>query len=401
MMPIDEPSRGGTLPYMAPELFTDAEITPIVDIYAFGVMLYEMITGRLPLIGATFSALRKAHLHTTPPAPDTIEPAVPKSLSNMVMACLEKNPDNRPRDFVTMKGELAIILKKRTGQDFPSDVEVRELEGADARMAAYALHFLGRDDEAMALFAKGAPEEECPAVMMWDDRELGFSTSIPPELWEQEQAKLRENPQDPDQWALIANMYALVKKYDKAIEHYEQAIHLAPDRAEEWRERIESIKRRIGKEKAESLITQGDHLAKAGRHQEAWVVFNEAIRLDPDNAMAWYNAGVCRMAMGDSAAAVNCFDRATRLDPELVQAWSNRGALLAQLGRIEEALQSLERACQLDPTHAKAWLNKGGILMALGLLHEALQCFDKALEIDPHYAKAHQARRMCLNMMKK
>jgi serine/threonine protein kinase len=400
VIPIGEPSRGGTLPYMAPELFTDDEVTPKVDMYSFGVMLYEMVTGRLPFTERNYPVLREAHLHTIPPSLHTIDPAVPKTLSDIVMACLEKNPNNRPRDFVTMKEELAIILKEQTGKDFPLDVKVWELEGADARMAAYALHFLGRDDEAMALMARGMPEEKGPAVMMWDDKELGFSVSIPPELWEQEQAKLQENPQNPDLWASVANLYALIKEYDKTIEHYEQAIHLAPDRAEEWQERIESIKRSIVKEKAKSLITQGDNLAKAGKHREAWAILDEAIRLDPDNAVAWYNAGVCRMAMGDSAAAVNCFDRATRLDPDLVQAWSNRGALLAQLGKIEEALQSLERACQLDPKHVKAWLNKGGILMSLGFLHDALQCFDKALEIDPHYAKAHQARQMCLKMMK-
>ena len=399
MTPKDAPWRGGTLPYMAPEIFTDADVTPSVDIYAFGVMLYEMVTGQLPFMERTVSDLRKAHLRTTPASPDTINSVVTKQLSDIIMACLEKNPNNRPRNFIGIKEDLAIIFKEQTRRDFPIDVEVRELGGADARMAAYGLHFLGRDDEAMAHMARGMAEVKGPAIMVWDDKELGWSASVPPELWEREQAELQENPQNPDQWAVLANMYGLVKERDKAIEYYEKAIQLAPDRAAEWQVSIEEIRRGMRSDKAQSLIVQGDNLAKAGRYRAARTIFDEATRLDPDNAMAWYNVGFCQMALGDLVEALNCFDKATSLDPDLVQAWSNRGALLAQQGRLEEGLQSLQRACQIDPMHAKAWLNKGGILMSLGQLDEALQCFDRALEIDPHYVKAQQARQICLDRM--
>lgn len=401
LMPQHDPGRGGTLPYMAPEIWANADISSRVDIYAFGVMTYEMLAGRLPFTARTVTELREAHLHTVPAPPRKANTTIPQMLSDLCMACLEKNAENRPPNFVAIKEDLSVIFRQQTGQEFPTELEVREMEGAEASMAAYGLHSLGRDDEAMELMGRALGDlKKGPAVMMWDDKELGWSFSIPQELLEKERAKLRQDPQDPDPWAALANMYAMVQKHDEAIEHYERAIQLAPDRAGEWQPKIESIRQRVPREKARLLVAQGDNLAQAGRYREAQEFFDEAIRLDPDNALAWYNLGVCQMEFGDATAALNYFDKATSLDPKLVEAWSNRGALLNQLGRAEEALQSLERACQINPEHAKMWLNKGGALMSLGRLDEAVECFDTALKIDPGYTRAQQAREICVERMR-
>jgi eukaryotic-like serine/threonine-protein kinase len=81
----------GTLPYMAPEQVEGKAADPRSDIWAFGCLLYEMLTGRRPFAGGTEASLVGSILERQPtPIPD-ITPAVPRSLVRLVDACLVKD----------------------------------------------------------------------------------------------------------------------------------------------------------------------------------------------------------------------------------------------------------------------------------------------------------------------
>jgi Tol biopolymer transport system component len=85
----------GTVHYMAPEQLegTDADVR--TDIYAFGVVLYEMLTGKLPFDGKTTASLIAAILTATPRAIMHLQPLVPLSLNHVVATCLVRDPDGR------------------------------------------------------------------------------------------------------------------------------------------------------------------------------------------------------------------------------------------------------------------------------------------------------------------
>jgi len=83
----------GTIPYMAPEQIMAREIGPFTDIYALGVMLFEMLAGRTPYIGENVLA---QHLHNTPPDLLEFRQDIPKPFLELIYSCLEKDPKDRP-----------------------------------------------------------------------------------------------------------------------------------------------------------------------------------------------------------------------------------------------------------------------------------------------------------------
>ena len=87
----------GTPAYMAPEqAVADPHVDARADLYAVGVMAYEMLTGHPPFVGNTAQAVLAAHV-TEPAKPiTTIRHAVPASLAQLIMQCLEKRPSDRP-----------------------------------------------------------------------------------------------------------------------------------------------------------------------------------------------------------------------------------------------------------------------------------------------------------------
>jgi eukaryotic-like serine/threonine-protein kinase len=85
----------GTPHYMSPEQAMGKMVDGRSDLYAVGVMLYEMLLGFPPFDGADSYSVGYKHVHEAPVAPDVVDSRTPKALAEIVMRCLAKNPADR------------------------------------------------------------------------------------------------------------------------------------------------------------------------------------------------------------------------------------------------------------------------------------------------------------------
>ena len=88
----------GTLQYMAPEQVEGKDADARTDIFAFGAVLYEMITGRRAFQGKSQATLISAIMTGEPPPISTLQPLTPSGLDHLVQRCLAKDPEDRWQD---------------------------------------------------------------------------------------------------------------------------------------------------------------------------------------------------------------------------------------------------------------------------------------------------------------
>jgi serine/threonine-protein kinase len=96
----------GTVEYMAPEQILGGIVDARTDIYALGVLIYRMVTGRAPFREASVPTLILAHLNAPPVPMVRLDPTIPAALDRVVLKCLSKSPDAR---FDSM-GALSLAL---------------------------------------------------------------------------------------------------------------------------------------------------------------------------------------------------------------------------------------------------------------------------------------------------
>lgn len=108
----------GTPHYMAPECWGSSNVDPRSDLYAIGVIAYELLTGTLPFSGPVASILFQA-VHEQPPRPSDVVADVPTALETIVMRCMAKSPDDRypnAEALLAALGEAWRTLPRRTGR---------------------------------------------------------------------------------------------------------------------------------------------------------------------------------------------------------------------------------------------------------------------------------------------
>jgi serine/threonine protein kinase len=101
----------GTPDYISPEHARGRPAGPPADLYAFGVLCFHMLTGRLPFIGNTPMEVMEQHVHSPPPVPHELNKEIPKALSELILKLLAKEPGERP-DAVQVKADLRAATKQ-------------------------------------------------------------------------------------------------------------------------------------------------------------------------------------------------------------------------------------------------------------------------------------------------
>jgi serine/threonine protein kinase len=103
----------GTPDYMAPEQVTGGEVTQAADVYALGVVLYEMVTGRLPFSGNSPLASAARRLEENPPSPELAAPGLESRWSKAILRCLAREPRHRFHSALDVADALEMRPKSR------------------------------------------------------------------------------------------------------------------------------------------------------------------------------------------------------------------------------------------------------------------------------------------------
>jgi transcriptional regulator with GAF, ATPase, and Fis domain/predicted negative regulator of RcsB-dependent stress response len=134
---IKEKSYGGTVSYTSPEKLEGEQADGRSDIYSLGVVMYEITSGRLPFIGKSPISIIEGHLKEKPLSPTSFNKDIPKSLAEIILKNLEKDPSKRYQNA----DSLLLALNRASGY------RIKSREKEISRGYILSADFIGRDSE--------------------------------------------------------------------------------------------------------------------------------------------------------------------------------------------------------------------------------------------------------------
>ncbi len=141
----------GTAQYLSPEQARGAPVTASSDLYSAGIVLYEMLTGKVPFTGDSAIEIAMKHLNDAPRPPSKIRPEIPEELDTVVLRALAKNPEDRYQTAEEFSEDL-----HRVEAGLPLSPETSE--AATALLAGAALVGDGRSTEVLSGTAVTTPQ---------------------------------------------------------------------------------------------------------------------------------------------------------------------------------------------------------------------------------------------------
>ncbi|MBV9038990.1 MAG: protein kinase, partial [Acidobacteriaceae bacterium] len=294
----------GTPAYMSPEQLLAKGATKKSDVYAFGVVLFEMITGRLPFEGETPLAVAMRRLQEDAPTPRSFAPDLTARWENVILACLERDPIKRP-------ASAAEVIEGLTGErafSAPKRVTRRQMWALGA--AGTAVLLAGTAGVRSLLTGRRAPH--VPDAKALRHFKLGqeFAKQTSPDAIRSAIAEFEQavsiDAQYAEAWAEMADAYCMASTYNaipsriarkeaevrakRAISidaslskaHAVYAYALATD-LKRWRSAEESFRRAISLNEREPLVRSwyAAYLGRAGHFPQAITMAESALDMEP------------------------------------------------------------------------------------------------------------------------
>jgi serine/threonine protein kinase/tetratricopeptide (TPR) repeat protein len=424
----------GTLPYMAPEQIRGEPVDARTDLFALGIVLYELSTGRRPFTGATSADVSSAILRDMPEPLQRVRADLPGDLDRIVAKCLEKNPRDRVQTALDVCNELRRLKQthERGAPAKPASQEVASIA---------VLPFVNRSrDEADEYFSDGLADElinvlakirglrvaartssfhfkgENPTIA-----EVGSTLNVASVL-EGSVRKAGNRVRISVQLVKVSDGYHLWSEtYDRTLEDIfavqddiahsvvkELRTTLLGEEADSGASRevkaevARAAKGRGKNPEAHRLYLQARYLIGQMTHEgtaKGIEYLKQALELEPGFALAWADLGRAYATEADRAwvpvaegyeRARETVERALSLEPDLAEGheaigwirtgydWDWRGA---------EA--SYRRALELAPGNARVLRGAGALAYCLGRVEEGIEFCRMAVEQDPLSVAAH------------
>jgi serine/threonine protein kinase/tetratricopeptide (TPR) repeat protein len=420
----------GTVPYMAPEQIRGEAVDARTDLFALGVVLYELATGRRPFIGQTSADVGSSILRDTPEPLSRVRADLPGDLERIVSRCLEKNRRERAQTALDVSNELRRVRgnlgrgergapdKQTTGNvasiavlpfvnrsqsiedEYFSDGLADELlnvlakiQGLRVSARASSFHFKGKD----VPLAEVGKALNVATVLDGSVRKVGSRVRISVQLvkvsdgyhlWSETYDRTLE-----DIFAVQDDIAQSVVKELRTTLLGEKA---QSDTSGAKAEVAQAARGRGTDPEAHRLYLLARHLIdRKTRHDIAKGIeyLKQALALDSEFALAWaalggmywYEAdrGWAPVAEGYERAR-EAVEQALALEPDLAEGHGQMGRIrMAHDWNWRGAEASFHRALELAPGSASALRGAGGLAWTQGRLEEAIGLYRRALERDP------------------
>ncbi len=161
----------GTPQYMAPERISNADAGPPADLYALGIIFFEMVTGRLPFESPDIASFFVKHLKEVPERPRNLNPLVPQELEDLILRLMAKDPKARPVDAHRVHQDLVELAQAHripVPVDPQSDPAVSSPRPASTLRALEPTRWAKRTEVFAAMLARaygGTPPQPAAAAL--------------------------------------------------------------------------------------------------------------------------------------------------------------------------------------------------------------------------------------------
>lgn len=391
----------GTPAYMAPEQIDADDITPRTDLFALGVLLYELLTGELPWRGETALQTALARLTSPPPDPRPLVPDLDDRARETLLACLAVDPADRPataEEVAAGFGTIAASGSSRSSAPIPNRTRVAVLpfsatpglehvsnalaqELIDGLGQAQAIRVLSRR---MSAGLAGVPIGEAAAALSVERIVEGSITSAGEEC----RILVRLIEASTGEQLLTARidttLPAILSAADDLVRRLTDAMNLQPVPVVPSQEisaeavdlylRARGHHHRYSPNEAVSLYERAERMAPGhplllaalavararqaftstapppNALQRALSAAKVAVARAPDHGEPRYALGYVRLHMANPVGAVVALRQSIARSPSLAEALGMMGEILMEVGRVDEARRRIELALSLDET---------------------------------------------------
>lgn len=396
----------GTVFYMSPEQLQGQPADPRSDVFSFGVLLYEMCTGKKPFSGDNLVQLIAAILRDEPVPMKSLNPALPEQLVWVVGRCLEKKPEDRLQSMSEVRNEISDVRRMRFKREEEKH-SIAVLPFRDMSAEHDQEHFCeGIADELILALsrveglrvASRTASFQCRNANL-DIHEIGRKLKVEAVL----EGSVRKSE---DRLRVTGELVSVSDGYSLWTERYDREgkdIFAIQDEITE--SIVHALTASLLQNTGASRNSTPDLLAYdfylRGRKfyyqydrkgiEFALQMFTRSIELDPNYARAYCGIADCCSYLYANAGklpqdlhkADGASQKALELAPDLAEAHASRAVILSQAGRAEEADREFETAIGLNPDLFEARYFYARHCFTEGKLEKAARMYQQASLVRP------------------